>query len=164
MSDINNVTMTGRLTKEPEMTTSEKSGKRMVSFTLACNRQPYNGETKADFIRCIAWEKMAEAIYTYTHKASRVAVEGRIQTGSYTDRQGHKVYTTDILCSQVVFLDSKQQAQQYQPAEQHGYVPVAVASQIPQQVDTAPDPQQPGYGSPSDYPPTINISSDDLPF
>ena len=103
---INRVILIGRMTKDLE-TRMTSTGKQVGTFTLAVNRQ--GKQEEADFIRCVAWNKTAELMAKYTHKGSLIGIEGRIQTGSYTDRDGKQVYTTDIVCDSVQFLEPKQQ-------------------------------------------------------
>ena len=89
---INNVVLTGRLTKDIELRRTT-SGKVCTGFTLAVNRN----KQETDFINCVAWDKVAELLERYTHKGSQIGVEGRIQTRNYDDRNGKKVYITEVL-------------------------------------------------------------------
>lgn len=102
---MNNVTLIGRMTADPEVGYTQ-SQKAVCKFTLAVDRL----KEGADFIRIVAWDRQAENIGRYMHKGSKVAVNGRIQTGSYKDRDGKTVYTTDVVAISVEFLDSRQQA------------------------------------------------------
>lgn len=104
---MNNVALIGRLTRDPEvrMTTSNTAVGR---YTLAVDRRfKKEGETTADFISCIAFGKAAEFAEKYLSKGMKIAVTGRIQTGSYTNREGQKVYTTDIVVETQEFVESK---------------------------------------------------------
>ncbi len=105
---MNKVILIGRLARDPEMRTTA-SGTSVTRFTLAVTRtfQDQNGERGADFISCVAWRKQAENIAKYCQKGSQVAIEGRIQTGSYDAQDGSKRYTTDIVCDNCTFLGSK---------------------------------------------------------
>lgn len=105
---MNRVILIGRLTRDPEMR-STSNGMSVTRFTIAVTRtyQDQNGERGADFINCVAWRKQAENIAKYCKKGTQVAVEGRIQTGSYDAQDGSKRYTTDIICDNVSFLGSK---------------------------------------------------------
>ena len=105
---MNKVILIGRLARDPEMRTTG-SGTNVTRFTLAVSRpfQDQNGERGADFINCVAWRRQAENIAKYCVKGSQVAVEGRIQTGSYDAQDGTKRYTTDIVCDNCTFLGSK---------------------------------------------------------
>ena len=105
---INSVVLVGRITKDPEVMTTN-SGIKYVRFTLACNRRykNQNGERQADFINCVAWRNQAEFIGNYVKKGNLMSVEGNIQTGSYTNKEGVKVYTTDIVVEDQEFAESK---------------------------------------------------------
>lgn len=104
---MNKVIITGRFTRDPE--TRYNDQKMAISrFTLAVDRRySREGESTADFIPCIAFNKTAEFIEKYMQKGTKIAVEGRIQTGSYTNRDGNKVYTTDVVADSVEFCESK---------------------------------------------------------
>lgn len=105
---MNKVILIGRLTRDPEMRTTG-SGITSTRFSLAVNR-PFtaqNGERGVDFINCIAWRRQAENIAKYCVKGTQVALEGRIQTGSYDHQDGTKRYTTDIVADNVTFLSPK---------------------------------------------------------
>ena len=108
---MNKVCLIGRITKDPELRYTS-SNIASVRFTLAVNRtfQNQNGEREADFINCVAWRNQAENMKKYVTKGSLVAVEGRIQTGSY-ERDGQRIYTTDVVADNVQFLESKSQSQ-----------------------------------------------------
>lgn len=99
----------GRLTKDPEMRYTQDQ-KAVANFTLAVNRD-YDRE-KADFIRVIAWGKTAEIVGKYLTKGSQCAVVGSIQTGSYQDKDGKTVYTTDINAQRIEFIGSKNEDRQ----------------------------------------------------
>lgn len=113
---MNQVVLIGRLTKDPETSVSQSN--TMVSrFTLAVDRDyKRDGEQTADFIRIITFGRTAELVDAYLFKGRQVAVHGRIQTGSYTNKDGQKVYTTDIIADRVQFLGGKQ-SQDEAPAE-----------------------------------------------
>ena len=113
---MNQVVLIGRLTKDPETSVSQSN--TMVSrFTLAVDRDyKRDGEQTADFIRIITFGRTAELVDAYLFKGRQVAVHGRIQTGSYTNKDGQKVYTTDIIADRVQFLGGKQ-SQDDAPAE-----------------------------------------------
>ena len=107
---MNRVCLIGRLTAKPELRTT--SGNISTTrFTLAVNRpfQGQNGEQGTDFINIVVWRKQAENVSKYVSKGSLVAVEGRIQTGSY-ERDGQRVYTTDVVADNVQFLETKAQS------------------------------------------------------
>lgn len=104
---MNRVTLIGRLTSKPELryTSTNIANTR---FTLAVNRgfKKEDGTQETDFINCVAWSKNAELITQYCDKGSLVAVEGRIQTGSY-EKDGQKIYTTDVVGERITFLSTK---------------------------------------------------------
>lgn len=100
-------TAIGRITKDPELRQTQ-SGVAVVRFTLAVDRQfkNANGEKETDFLSCQAWRKTAELIGQYCAKGSLVGIQGEVRTGSY-EKNGQRVYTTDIMVNNVKFLDSK---------------------------------------------------------
>ena len=109
---MNSVCLVGRLTADPEgRYTAGENSIAVASFTVAVNRDFVNKNNPdaptADFIRCQAFGKTAELIQKYFHKGSRIGVTGRIQTGSYTNRDGQKVYTTDVVIDHVEFVENK---------------------------------------------------------
>jgi single-strand DNA-binding protein len=101
----------GRLVRDPEVRYSQGENSTAVArFTLAVDRKfKKNGESEADFISCIAFGKTAEFVEKYFHKGDKMIVEGHITTGSYTNKDGQKVYTTDINVEQVEFAESKRE-------------------------------------------------------
>ena len=106
---MNKVMLIGRLTRDVEMHYSTNNT-AIARYTLAVNRQ-IKGEADADFLRCIAFGKTAEVAENYLSKGMRVAIEGRIQTGSFTNREGQKVYTTDIVVERQEFLEKRTSSQ-----------------------------------------------------
>lgn len=107
---INNVTLVGRLTKNPELKTTN-SGKSVASFTLAVNRKftDQNGNREADFIPIVVWNKQAENVAQYCFKGSQVGVEGRLQVRNYQAQDGTTRYVTEVIATSVTFLESKNQ-------------------------------------------------------
>ena len=105
---INNVTLTGRLGKDVELKYTE-SGLAVASGTLAVSRrfQTKNGEREVDWINFVIWRKAAEAFANFTHKGSLVGLEGRIQTRNYENKQGQRVYVTEVIVENFSFLESK---------------------------------------------------------
>lgn len=99
---MNKTISIGNMTDDPKITETA-AGKKKAEFVLALNRI----KEGADFPRFVAWEQKAEIIEKYCHKGSKISVEGHIQTGSYENREGKKVYTTDIICDVIEFLDRK---------------------------------------------------------
>ena len=109
---MNHVTLIGRLTRDPELR-STTAGKFVASFTLAVDRgrKDASGNKEVDFIDTIVWEKQAENVSKYVAKGSLVAVEGRLQIRSYTDKDNNKRKAAEVVASSVQFLDSKKSAE-----------------------------------------------------
>ena len=105
---MNKAILIGRLTKDPELRTTP-TGRNVWPCSVAVSRNftNANGEREADFINCVVWDKQAENLVKYQKKGNQIAVEGRIQTRNYDDKDGKKVYVTEILASNISFLDSK---------------------------------------------------------
>ena len=145
---MNKVILLGRLTKDPELKVTP-SGVNVCSFSIAVNRRfAKEGQPDADFINCVAWNQAADLLAQYTHKGSQIGIQGRIQSRNYDDpnNPGKKVYVTEVVCDNFMFLDSKNSDNR--PANDNsGYYPD----------DSA-------YDDTMDSTPTLNISSDDLPF
>ena len=105
---MNKVILMGRLTREPELRYSQSNNPLAIArYTLAVARKVKTNDTEADFINCIAFGKSAEFVEKYFRQGQRVLIEGRLQTGSYTNKEGQKVYTTDIIVDSQEFADSK---------------------------------------------------------
>lgn len=106
---MNKVILMGRLTREPDIRYSQNDSSMAIArYTLAVDRRyKKDGEQTADFISCVCFGKSAEFIEKYCHKGTKLVVEGRIQTGSYTNKDGQKVYTTDVFVEQQEFAESK---------------------------------------------------------
>lgn len=104
---INRVVLVGRMTRDPELRRTQ--GDAVTSFTLAVNRNytSRDGQQQADFINCVVWRKPAENVERYCSKGSLVGVEGRIQTRSYDNSQGQKVYVVEVICDSVQFLETR---------------------------------------------------------
>jgi single-strand DNA-binding protein len=107
---LNRVVLVGRLTKDPELKYTP-NGVAVCSFTLAVNRpfQNAQGDREADFINCVVWRKPAENVANYLKKGSLAGVDGRLQTRSYENNQGQRVYVTEVMAESVQFLEPKQQ-------------------------------------------------------
>lgn len=132
---INNVVLIGRLTKDIELKVTP-SGNYVCSFHLAVSRRKSKEDKNtpdADFIPCVAWNKTAEVLSTYTSKGSQIGVEGRIQTRNYDDPNipGKKVYVTEVIVGSICLLESKKKEEQsYQPY-QPAYEPVVTSDDLP---------------------------------
>lgn len=139
---INNTVLVGRLTKDAELRYTP-SNVAVATFTLAVNRtfKNENGDREADFINCVMWRQQAENLASWAKKGALIGVTGRIQTRSYDNQQGQRVYVTEVVAEQFQLLESKGQGNQTQQR------------QAQQQ---APDFSR--QGAPMD------ISDDDLPF
>jgi single-strand DNA-binding protein len=140
----NRAVLVGRLTKDPELRFTP-NGIAVTTFTLAVNR-PFknaNGEQEADFINIVVWKKAAENVANYTSKGSLVAIDGRIQTRSYENKDGQRVYVTEVVADSVQFLETKKREAQQQNSQQR----------------YTSDPGTPFQGGQP-----VDISDDDLPF
>jgi single-strand DNA-binding protein len=105
---MNRVVLVGRLTKDPELRYTP-NGVATASFTLAVNRSftNANGEREADFINCVVWRRSAENVSNFLKKGSLAGVDGRIQTRSYENNEGKRIFVTEVMAESVQFLDSK---------------------------------------------------------
>lgn len=119
---MNAVQLIGRLTKDPEIRYAE--GQMAIArFTVAIDRPPRDGKKEADFPNVVVFGKQAENCGKYTAKGKLIGIEGRIQTGSYTNKNGDKVYTTDVIANRVEFIEwaDKQKEEQnsfgFQPVD-----------------------------------------------
>ena len=109
---MNKVILMGRLTRDPEVRYSQgENALAIARYTLAVDRRNFrnnsNDEQTADFINCVAFGKTAEFIEKYFTKGMAIGITGRIQTGSYTNKEGQKVYTTDVVVEETEFVESK---------------------------------------------------------
>jgi single-strand DNA-binding protein len=118
---MNKAHLLGRLTRDPEIRYPQDNEQMAIArYTLAVDRRfKRDGEQTADFISCVAFGKAAEFAKKYLKKGTKIAATGRIQTGSYTNREGQKVYTTDVIIEEQEFAESKAAAADgsSQPAE-----------------------------------------------
>lgn len=107
---MNNVNLIGRITREHELRVTGTQ-QYVLNFTLAVNRRASRGEEpQADFIPCIAWNRTAEVLTKYTSKGSQIGITGRIGTRSYQNKEGKKVYLTEVIVDEVNLLDKKKDA------------------------------------------------------
>lgn len=106
---MNNCVLIGRLVKDPDIAYTQAKNTAVCKFTLAVDRY---GQDGADFIRIVAWGKTAENCARYLSKGRQVAIQGRIQTGSYKNQDGQTVYTTDVIANNVQFLGKGQEQSQ----------------------------------------------------
>jgi single-strand DNA-binding protein len=105
---MNKVILMGRLTRDPEVKTTQNQVE-VCSFTLAVDRRYKNADGKkdADFISCVAWRKTAQLLGQYFKKGSRLGVVGSVSTRTYDDKEGKKVYVTEVAVDEIEFIDSK---------------------------------------------------------
>lgn len=121
---MNKVVLVGRLTRDPEVRYGGANNTAVARFTLAVDRRfKRENEPNADFINCVAMGKSAEFIEKYFRKGMKVSICGHIQTGSYTNKDGQKVYTTDVFVEEQEFADSKGSNQQNNSNIQAGHSP-----------------------------------------
>ncbi|MDD7593767.1 MAG: single-stranded DNA-binding protein [Peptoniphilaceae bacterium] len=120
---MNQVVLMGRLTRDPELTYNNTTGNAMTRFSIAVDRRlsrekkqemESRNQPTADFINCVCWGRLAESVNNFTAKGKRVMVEGRIQTGSYEAQDGTRRYTTDVVVSNVEFIDWKDRDNSFQ--------------------------------------------------
>ncbi len=108
---MNRVILMGRLTRDPNVTYAAKDNSAIARFTIAVDRRTRRDasadQQTADFIGCVSFGKQAEFVEKYLRKGVKVACQGRIQTGSYTNKNGEKVYTTDVVIDDIEFAESK---------------------------------------------------------
>lgn len=155
---INNLTLVGRLTKDPDLKYTG-NGTAVATFTLAVNRNFTNqsGEREADFINCVIWRKPAETLANYAKKGVLIGVTGRIQTRSYDNQQGQKVYVTEVIADNFQLLESKK-ADSSQNTQGSGVSNSQTNNYIRNQPNRNNDDSDP-FGNSS-----IDISDDSLPF
>ena len=139
---MNKVILMGRLTRDPDIRYTQPNSAQeqtcIARYSLAVNRRfNRDGEQKADFISCVAFSRQAEFAEKYLHKGTKIVLAGRIQTGSYTNRDGQKVYTTDVVVEEQEFAESKtvgQIAQQNPaPVSEDGFmeIPDGLEEELP---------------------------------
>ena len=148
---MNKVILVGRMTKDPELRATS-TGVPVCSFTVACDKRyvKQGEERKADFINCIAWRQQAESISKFFAKGHRIALEGSIQTRSWTDNEGKTRYTTEVVVDQWEFAQSKSEG-----GMAGGFSTPSDSSLYP------PEPSAPAVGDIEGFMP---IEEEDLPF
>lgn len=146
---INRVILIGRLTKDPELKYTS-SGAAVGSFNLAVNRQftNANGDREADFINCVIWRKQAENFANFTHKGSLVGIDGRLQTRNYENKQGQRIYVTEVVVDNFSLLEKRASDNSNTNQTQAGS----------NQTQSKPTDPFAGNGR------AIDINDDDLPF
>ena len=162
---INNVVLVGRTTRDVELKYTP-SNQAVATFSLAVNRnfKNQNGEREADFINCVMWRQSAENFANWVRKGNLVGVTGRIQTRNYENQQGQKVYVTEVIADSFQLLESRQNQEGSQNANNGSY-----SQQNKNQYNSTPNNQnnQNGqgrgqYNGANTNP--MDISDDDLPF
>lgn len=157
---MNKVFLIGRLTRDPELRYTG-SNVPVASFSLAVNRTYANqsGEREADFINIVVWRKQAENVKNYLQQGSQVAIDGRIQTRTYDDKDGNKRYVTEVIADNVEFLGSKSSNTASSSANDN-------QGPTPYDFDKAPDTKGTDVDNNpfADFGSSIEISDDELPF
>lgn len=155
---INNLTLVGRLTKDPDLKYTG-NGTAVATFTLAVNRNftNHSGEREADFINCVIWRKPAETLANYAKKGVLIGVTGRIQTRSYDNQQGQKVYVTEVVADNFQMLESKNSNSSQNT--QGGGVSNSQTNNYTRNQQNRNNDESDPFGNSS-----IDISDDDLPF
>ena len=127
---MNKVVLMGRLTRDPETRFTQGNNTAVCSFSLAVNRRfKQEGQPDADFINVVAWAKTAEFVSKYFTKGQQVGVIGRMQTRNYDDKDGKKVYVTEVVAEEVYFADSKKEQSNVTTSE--GFMAVEGDSSLP---------------------------------
>lgn len=159
---LNRVVLVGRLTKDPEYRVTQ-SGIAVASFTLAVNRTFTNaqGERQADFINCIVFRKQADNVNTYLHKGSLAGVDGRLQSRSYDNQEGRRVYVTEVVCESVQFLEPKNSRN---GGDHYDDYPQAQKTNDYAEREKKAQETMPGNNPFANADGPIDISDDDLPF
>lgn len=137
---LNNVVLVGRLVRDPELRYTPNN-QAVATFSLAVNRnfKSQNGEREADFINCVIWRQQAENLANWAKKGALIGITGRIQTRSYENQQGQRVYVTEVVANDFQLLESRKDRE---TGQSQGY-------------------SQPDFGRQAE---TMDISTDDLPF
>lgn len=145
---INNVVLVGRLTRDPDLRYTQ-NGIAVASFNLAVQRNftNQNGDREADFINCIIWRKPAETLANHTAKGTLIGVTGRLQTRSYENNEGQRVYVTEVVAETFQFLESKSDSSTSSGETQEEPASNKYSQDLPDLTGS-----------------TIDISDDDLPF
>ena len=145
---INNVVLVGRMTRDAELRYTP-SNQAVATFTLAVNRNFKNqaGEREADFINCVIWRQQAENVANWAKKGALIGVTGRIQTRSYDNQQGQRVYVTEVIADSFQLLESRNSQNQQQSVPDFKSVPDFSRNDSP-------------FGNTN----PMDISDDDLPF
>jgi len=147
---INNVVLVGRLTRDPELRYTP-SNQAVTTFSLAVNRnfKSQNGEREADFISCVIWRKQAENLANWAKKGALIGIVGRIQTRSYENQQGQRVYVTEVVADSFQLLESRESRNNSNTSTQNtGFG----------------QPEEQNFQNPFGQTSPMDIPEDDLPF
>lgn len=135
---MNKVILLGRLTRDPDIRiTSSQNGEelKIARFTLAVDRRgkAADGQQSADFISCVEFRKMADFAEKYLKQGTKIAITGRIQTGSYINNNGAKVYTTDVIVEEQEFAESKKDTGEQQATQESAgdFMPANIQTELP---------------------------------
>jgi len=171
---MNKVVLMGRLTRDPEVRYSQgENALAIARYTLAVDRRfKRDGEQTADFINCVAWNKTADLMTQYLHKGSLIGLEGRIQTRSYDNQQGQRVYVTEVVAESVQFLEPKNTQSGYSAQDygmNQGFAQNTYAAPVQNGYNQNPysNPVQNtnnAFESTFNADDSLDIASDDLPF
>lgn len=160
---LNSVSLTGRLTRDVDLRYTQ-SGTAAGSFTLAVDRKfkSKNGERETDFVNCQIWRKSAENFANFTKKGSLVGVEGRIQTRTYDNAQGQKIFVTEVIVDNFALLESRQTSQNSPKSQQTANASATATTNASQ---TTPNASRANTTDPfANNGQPIDIQDDDLPF
>ncbi|RNE19135.1 single-stranded DNA-binding protein [Lacticaseibacillus paracasei] len=160
---LNSVSLTGRLTRDVDLRYTQ-SGTAAGSFTLAVDRKfkSKNGERETDFISCVIWRKSAENFANFTKKGSLVGIEGHIQTRTYDNAQGQKVFVTEVIVENFALLESRQASQNSPKSQQTANASATATTNASQ---TTPNASRANTTDPfANNGQPIDIQDDDLPF
>lgn len=166
---LNRAILTGRLTRDPELRYAA-SGTAIVQATIAVDRQFKNqqGEREADFINLVIWRKAAENFANFTHKGSLVGIDGRIQTRTYENKQGQRVYVTEINVDSFSLLEPRQENNQQSNNNYSSQVPNNNARNATSNSPRQNQKTQSNYGNQNnDFDnggQSIDLADDELPF
>ncbi len=134
---MNKVVLMGRLTRDPEVRYSQGENSLAIArYTLAVDRRhQQNGEQAADFINIVAFGKAGEFAEKYLHKGTKMVISGRIQTGSYTNKDGQKVYTTEVVAEDQEFAESKKDGSSQPSSQPNNQIPEGEFMNIPEGIE-----------------------------
>lgn len=146
---INNVVLVGRLTRDPELRYTP-SNQAVTTFSLAVNRnfKSQNGEREADFISCVIWRKQAENLANWAKKGALIGIVGRIQTRTYENQEGQRVYVTEVVADSFQLLESRESRNNSNTSTQNSFG----------------QPEEHNYQNSFGQTSPMDIPDDDLPF